>query len=262
MLNEIEKIIEENIREFSVDEEKFSYKTIKRKREELISLGMKLGCRFEAFKKVYTNIATTEKYSSFSLSCWGYYSPSILDDYHIVNVKRPKRLFTKPPKNIDGTYYQYLYVHQQLVMINYFSQNKLFRSKYICKVGNRIYSFTFPDIWENQIYIYEAVYDDAGNILTFSHIETYGMPENETNERILRHCRKGIRAALLDYQKYHYNDNGVLEYADKYSRIYDFSPQIVGLKLGKRFRFVYDDEGKRVGIKYDESAVPCIFKLD
>lgn len=242
-----------------VDYTEISYRMLKEQKDCLISLGTVLGCALEDFKKSLGFLKVTKKYSIYSSSEWGHYSPNILNEYIVTNVKKPKRLYNNPPKSKN--YYQYLYSNGELVAIKSFLAGKEYKTDYIYKLGNTVFSFSFSDVYKYQVTINQAIYDEKGNILTNSYIETYGMPENEDDEIVLRRCKRGIRAALLDFQKYHYDETGLLDYVDDYKRIYDFSPQIVGLKLGKRFRFIYDESGKRIAVEYDKDAVPCVFEI-
>ena len=147
-----------------------------------------------------------------------------------------------------------------MVALNYISDENVYSTTYFCYVANRIYSFTFPEPFKYEVRIYEAEFDDSKKIKTISYIDTFGLPESETDEKVLKKCQRGIRAALLDFQYFHYNDSGNLEYGDNYTRIYNFSPQIAGLKLGQRFRFTYDDNGKIIEWYYSKDEIPCVFE--
>ncbi len=257
-MEEILQVIQDIHQNFTSDIENFNFDVLRKKREELIELGKIIGCKEEIFKSYLSSLNVSYKYSCFSHSYWGYYTQSIIDDFVIRNLKRPKKLFKQKPNK--PTYYEYVYDGEQLVALNFISDEEVCLTTYFCYVENRIYSFSFPSVFKYEIRIYEAVFDDNGKIKTISSTDTFGLPKSETDENVLKKCQRGIRAALLDFQYYHYDSFGNLEYGDNYTRIYNFSPQISGLKLGQRFRFTYDDNSKITGCYYSKDEIPCIFE--
>ena len=257
-MEKILQVIQDIHQNFTSDIENFNFDVLRKKREELIDLGKIIGCKEGFFKDYLNSLDVSYKYSCFSHSFWGYYTPSIIDDFVIRNLKRPKKLFIQKPQK--PTYYEYVYNGNQLVALNYISNENVYSTTHFCYVDNRIYSFTFPEPFKYEVRIYEAEFDDFKKIKAVSYIDTFGLPESETDEKVLRKCQKGVKAALLDFQYYHYNESGTLEYGDNYTRIYNFSPQISGLKLGQRFRFTYDDNGKITGFYYSKDEIPCVFE--
>ena len=257
-MKDILHTIQNNYQKFTPDTEIFNFNTLRKKREELIELGKIIGCKEDVFKNYLNSLEVSYKYSCFSHSFWGYYTPSIINDFVINNQKRPKKLVNKKPQK--PFYYQYVYDGERLVALNYISNENIYSTTYFCYVENRIYSFTFPQVFKYEVCIYEADFDKNGKIKTIASTDTFGLSESETDEKILRKCQRGIRAALLDFQYYYYNDLGNLEYGDNYTRIYNFSPQIAGLKLGQRIRFTYDDNGKIIGWYYSKDEIPCVFE--
>ena len=198
---------------------------------------------------------TTEMFSKYSSSIWGFFTP-VLYEFVITNVKRPKRLYKSISK--EAYYYQYLFADDKLVCINSQNKHENFSKKYVYNYKNSIYSFNFFD-YKNRVDICQAVYNEKGDILSFASIITAGIPEAELSEEKVK---KIIDSSILDFQYYHYDENGKLEYADYYRRIYNFSPQLIGMPLGNRFKFIYNEEGKLVDAEFDKNAVPCIFELE
>lgn len=233
----------------------FDYKALREKLFELAHLGIKVGCKQDDFETALSDMITTEMYSKYSSSTWGFFTP-VLNEFVIVNVKRPKRLYKSVPK--EDYYYQYLFADDKLVCINAQNKDKNFSKKYIYHYKNSIYSFNFFD-YKNRVDIRQAVYNEKGDILSFASIITAGIPKEELSEEKVK---KIIDSSILDFQYYHYDENGKLDYADDYKRIYNFSTQLLGMTLGHRFKFIYDENGKIIDAKFDKSAVPCVFELE
>lgn len=254
-MNKISEMIRENERFYMTPINKFSYKVLRVKILELAHLGIKIGCCEKNFESALSNMTTTQMYSKYSSSIWGVFTP-FFDEFVIVNVKRPKRLYKSVPKN--SYYYQYSFTDDKLVCINAINEDKIFSQKYICHSENSIYSFNFFD-YKNRVDICQAVYNEKGDILSFAAIITAGIPEEDLSEEKVK---KIIDSSILDFQYYHYDENGKLDYADDYRRVYNFSPQLLGMPLGKRYKFIYDENGKIIDAKFDKDAVPCVFELE
>lgn len=254
-MNNISEMIRENERFYMTPITKFSYKVLRVKILELAHLGIKIGCCEKNFESALSNITTTQMYSKYSSSTWGFFTP-FFDEFVIVNVKRPKRLYKSVSKN--SYYYQYSFTDNKLVCINAINKDKIFSQKYIYHSENSIYSFNFFD-YKNRVDICQAVYNEKGDILSFASIITAGLPEEDLSEEKVK---KIIDSSILDFQYYHYDENGNLDYADDYRRVYNFSPQLLGMPLGKRYKFIYDENGKIIDAEFDETAVPCVFELE
>lgn len=254
-MKDIFKIIEENENAYMTPITEFSYKVLREKIFELAHLGIKIGCWEKEFESALLDMSTTELYSKYSLSRWGYFTP-ILDEFVITNVKKPKRLYKSVPK--AAKYYQYLFNKNKLVSMDFVENDKTVSRKYFYCLGNTQYSFHF--FWyKNRVDIRQAVYNEKGDILSFASIITAGIPENELSEEKVK---KIIDSSILDFQYYHYDENGKLDYADDYRRVYNFSPQLLGMTLGHRFKFIYDENGKISDANFDKGAVPCVFELE
>lgn len=254
-MNNISEIIKENENAYMTPITQFSYKVLREKIFELAHLGIKIGCWEKGFESALLDMSTTEMYSKYSLSKWGYFTPA-LDDFVITNVKRPKRLYKSIPK--ATMYYQYLFSKNKLVSMDLVENDKTISRKYFYCLANTKYSFHF--FWyKNRVDIRQAVYNEKGDILSFASIITAGIPKEELSEEKVK---KIIDSSILDFQYYHYDENGKLDYADNYRRIYNFSPQLVGMTLGDRYKFIYDEEGKLVDAEFDKNAVPCVFELE
>lgn len=254
---DFEKIIIENQRMYHKERDPFSFDVLKFKREELISLCRKFGNYKECFEQYLETMDLNEKFSNYSGSHWGYYTPTVFEDFFITNRKRPKRLYNEKPNK--ESYYRYLYFNEELIAMERYSRNKKWETHYFFRIGNYVYSFKFAETWENFVTVFEACYNDLGNISTFANLMSWGEDLSKV-EYYFKYCRPQLSdCQLLDYQYYHYDVNNNLDYADGYSRIYNFSPAISGLKLGVRLYFDYDDKGKIIGAHGDKSCVPCIF---
>jgi len=254
-MNNISEIIKENENAYMTPITQFSYKVLREKIFELANLGIKVGCYENDFETALSDMVTTEKYSKYSLSTWGFFTP-VLYEFVITNVKRPKRLYKCVPKSTN--YYQYLFNNNKLVSIDTVEKNKVCSRKYFYSCPNTEYSFNFF-FYKNRVDICQAVYNEKGDILSFSSIITAGIPEEELSEEKVK---KIIDSSILDFQYYHYDENGNLDYADYYRRVYNYSPQLLGMPLGNRFKFRYNEEGKLVDAEFDKNAVPCIFELE
>lgn len=254
-MKDVFEIIEENENNYMTPIAQFSYKVLREKIFELAHLGIKIGCYEKDFETALKNMLTTEMFSKYSSSTWGFFTP-VLDEFVIVNVKRPKRLYKSVSK--ESYYYQYLFADDKLVCINSQNKDNNFSKKYLYNYKNSIYSFNFFD-YKNRVDICQAVYNEKGDILSFASIITGGIPEEDLSEEKVK---KIIDSSILDFQYYHYDENGKLDYADDYRRVYNFSPQLLGMPLGKRYKFIYDESGKIVDAELDETAVPCVFELE
>ena len=254
-MNNILKIIEENEKAYFTPITQFNYKVLREKLFELAHLGIKVGCKQVDFENALSNIKTTDLYSKYASSTWGFFTP-FLDDFVVVNVKRPKRLYKSIPKSTY--YYQYLFLNDKVVCINALNKGKLFLKNYIYYCNNSVYSFSFEE-FKNRVDICQAVYNEKGDILSFASIITAGIPEEELTEEKVK---KIINSSILDFQYYHYDENGKLDYADDYRRVYNYSPQLLGMPLGKRYKFMYNENDEIVDAKFDASAVPCVFELE
>ena len=254
-MNNISEIIIQNEQFYMTPITQFTYKNLQEKLFELANLGIEVGCKQDYFETALSNMITTEMFSKYSSSIWGFFTP-ILDEFVIVNVKRPKRLYKSISK--EAYYYQYLFADDKLVCINSQNKYKNFSKKYVYNYKNSIYSFNFFD-YKNRVDICQAVYNEKGDILSFASIITAGIPEAELSEEKVK---KIIDSSILDFQYYHYDENGNLDYADDYRRVYIFSPQLLGMPLGKRYKFIYDENGKIIDAEFDETAVPCFFELE
>lgn len=235
---------------------KISYGEINKKKIELVNIGITLGCFGMCFERWLSSITTSQKFSRYSLSKWGYFSPSILDEFVITNVKKPMRICETKPKS--NKYYRYLFHKNELVCIDSIDNNNTFDRKYICCFEDCMYSFKFFN-FKNRVDICQAVYNEKGDILSFASIITAGIPEEDFSEEKVKNI---IDSSILDFQYYHYDENGNLDYADDYRRVYNFSPQLLGMPLGKRYKFIYDENGKIIDAEFDETAVPCVFELE
>ena len=255
MEENIFRIIEENEKNYMTPITQFSYKVLRNKIFELAYLGIKIGCNEKLFESALLDMSTTKMYSKYSLSKWGYFTP-VLDEFIITNVKRPKRLYNSIPKSV--TYYQYLFSKSRLVSMDLVENDKIISREYFYCLANTRYSFRFH-WYKNCVDIRQATYNETGDLISFASIITAGIPENERSEEKMK---KIIDSSILDFQYYHYDENGNLDYADDYRRVYNFSPQLLGMTLGHRFKFIYDENNKIVDAKFDESAVPCIFELE
>ncbi len=254
-MNNISEIIKENENAYMTPITQFTYKNLREKLFELANLGIEVGCKQDYFETALSNMITTEMFSKYSSSIWGFFTP-ILDEFVIVNVKRPKRLYKSISK--EAYYYQYLFADDKLVCINSQNKDKNFSKKYLYNYKNSIYSFNFFDC-KNRVDICQAVYNEKGDILSFASIITAGIPEEELSEEKVK---KIIDSSILDFQYYHYDENGKLDYADYYRRVYNFSPQLLGMPLGKRYKFIYDENSKIIDAELDETVVPCVFELE
>lgn len=254
-MNNISEIIKENERVFISPIIQFAYETLREKLFELAHLGIKVGCKQDDFEAALLNMATKKMYSKYSSSTWGFFTPP-LDEFVVVNVKRPKRLYESFSKN--SYYYQYFFTDDKLVCINALNKDKIFSKMYIYHYKNSVYSFKFFD-YKNRVDICQAVYNEKGDILSFASIITAGIPEEDFSEEKVKNI---IDSSILDFQYYHYDENGKLDYADDYRRVYNFSPQLLGMPLGKRYKFIYDENGKIIDAEFDETAVPCFFELE
>lgn len=255
-MNKIIELIEEVKKSFYIDQEPFSFSVLSKKRDELLALCKKLGDKEEVFKNYLNSFEINKKYSIYSSSCWGYYTPSIIENYASVNVHRPKRLFSE--KLNKEHFYEYLYNDNKLIAIKYYYKNKNTVTHYFLRIQDSLFSFCFRDHKDKFVEIFELTYDDFGNVLTFANLESWS--ENlEANSDFIKHNRYMFQDCnLLDYHYFH-NNNGVIDFVDYYTRIYNFSPSISGLKLGSRFYFQYDDTKKIIGKHSDRDFFPCIF---
>ena len=254
-MNNISEIIIQNEHFYMTPITQFTYKNLREKLFELANLGIEVGCKQDYFETALSNMITTEMFSRYSSSIWGFFTP-ILDEFVIVNVKRPKRLYKLVSK--EAYYYQYLFADDKLVCINSQKKDKNFSKKYMYNYKNSIYSFNFFE-YKNRVDICQAVYNEKGNILSFASIITAGIPKEELSEEKVK---KIIDSSILDFQYYHYDENGKLDYADDYRRVYNFSPQLLGMPLGKRYKFIYNENSKIIDAELDETVVPCVFELE
>lgn len=254
-MKEIISLIKENQEKFAIQLEPFSYAVLRNKLFELATLGIQVGCEEKKFEKIFSILELTQKFSRYSSSEWGFYTPSILNDFVITNVKRPKRLYNSV--NNWEVFYRYSYFNEKLVCIESVRKDKVFSKKYFVSVENAEYSFEFFD-YKNRVDICEATYNSEGKILTYANIITAGI---ESDNRTSELQKKIVDSSIMDFQLYHYN-NSELEYADKFSRIYNFSPQLIGMEIGDRFYFVYGETGKIKTVNCDKNKKVCIFELE
>lgn len=254
-MKEIFKMIEENENIYMTPTTKFEYKVLREKLFELANLGIKVGCCENDFETTLSNMVTTEMYSKYSSSTWGFFT-AILYEFITTNVKIPKRLFKSVPKST--IYYKYLFSNNELVCMDSVESDEIASRKYFYRLPSTEYSFKFF-FYKNRVDICQAVYNENGDILSFASIITAGIPEEDLSEEKVK---KIIDSSILDFQYYHYDENGKLDYADYYRRVYNFSPQLLGMPLGKRYKFIYDENGKIINAEFDETAVPCVFELE
>ena len=262
-LTEILRIIEDNQKKFNIEQTEFSYSTLKHKRSELISLGEKIGCLRDDFQAVFGSMETTAKYSHFNHSlCWGVHTPSPLDYYVLGKRKRIRKLYNKPLEDAN-MYYVYKYKNGQLVELSRYLNDKFVEKKvryveYFCHLNKSVYSIQFDEDNKYKVTICEAKFNDKNKIVSFSRIVTAGLPDNETDENIIKWCQRGANGALLDYQHFNYEKDKLIS-ADSYTRIYDFSPQISGYEFGNRYMFVYDENNKIKSVECT-GFKPCVFR--
>jgi len=253
-MKDIFKIIKNNENAYMTPVTQFTYKNLRDKLFELAHLGITVGCCEADFEKTLLSMTTTQMYSKYSMSTWGFFTP-FFEEFLITNVKRPKRLYKIVPKSTD--YYRYLFSNNNLVSIDSVEKDKVYSRKFFYRFEQTEYSFKFF-FYKNRVDICQAVYNENGDILSFASIITAGIPEEDISEEKVK---KIIDSSILDFQYYHYDSNGKLDYADNYRRVYNFSPQLLGMPLGKRYKFIYDENGKIIDAEFDETAVPCVFEL-
>lgn len=250
-------IIKSNMDEFDVSVDELRYKTLQNKRYELISLGQKIVEKRDVIEEIYSSQQFEKKYSAFTTATWGLLSPSIYSRYTVTNRKHIKRFYINPLKN--RTHLEYGFCNGKIAYICSVNGMKRFDDRYLFCVDNRIYSFMFSKYRDIELIdVKEAIYNKNDKVISVSRLSTRSL-NIKPDPSLPRYMHTALSGSLLDMEYYTYDSDGKLLYADNFTRIYNFSKQILGIKLGDRIVFKHNQEGDVIGYEWDYEAVPCVF---
>lgn len=205
--------------------------------------------RWELYSAI-VQCSDMEKYSKYTYNSKGIYYPSI---YHTVNKTfdyYPKRLYNKQPTTKEHCVYYYKNNELLMVEINH-NDTTGYLCWFIVNLNGKSYAVSAePSEISSRATVCEEIYCENGLSQYFS-MDTSLSAVMDYNDK----TGYFSNASDLSAEFYSYGKNGKPEFVDYFNSF----PKPVG--NGRRFAFVYDEQGKPKGFsntKVDDAQFPNI----